>query len=945
MDSTGAAAPSTAQPTTTLRASNRAQRNYRVKPRDHDDIEQSEHDLMDTDKNETDQRLRPSTETSSNSALTSSTNSTLHPYHQSQEAQSLGEVYPGLARLSFLDQDEGSGAAEDSARGDPSSSASLLGTKKPRRPLQQRHQQQSTEGEQQRDAVPMEVDNSTSTVKEAMWPNPPPGSSPSAFSSETGSSLVEVKETGSQTKGRGLFSAAKEVLQPGKLVFKELGYCQVVHDSSLSQVCSACFKDAREESDKNDNASSSATDSQRRLVRCAGCKVTCQTNDWKLHHRLECQGIQKSMANPVMKEVWTKHTTDTTSARALCRMMRRRERVRLSAAYKAEHKKLDAAQKQVNEVYFSGLDQKEEEWLDENGGDWIDRFLSTGTAEASNDAPEDSSQFAKTMAIVMSCVTLKEDRQSFLSGHESERDASAGVGGLGLYRKLASYAFSITNMQTTTAVGVALYIQCMPFMNHSCIPNCIYIFKGSRVECRVIRDIQPGEEMTISYIDQIGMTKERQRQLKSQYHFTCDCPLCRYFPANPLTQPEEDALRNIVSGPLPEPLLDPKQGFVCLNTTCLAADGPRPILAVESQLNIYNKVELKCKECGHISELTQELVQENEESAQRLITGFVREMNGGSLPSHKSKSNSRNFELAKATIPESNEQNTGDDAVKPTVVGGLRTVQAPSERAMQNYEDAYKVLTGVLPTATWSAATGNTPSVLNDDAVCRSQQHRLVRQLVQVGFDEAVSHKNWIFALHRSIELERILNATYIGHHPSKAIQSYYTCKISNLLANLLLEESTVDVEESGKEDEDKEQDMLDSDDERELKAWRDAMRQSKGHDAVGTKVGNGSMQERFLKKKQKDQGDTSAEQVRREKKGLEQAPEKRMQPESSQKVMRDVKALLPSIEDPRILQQFRVIWGKDGKLVSRYRIQADSLKQALHYAELPFAKNSTGTR
>ena len=131
------------------------------------------------------------------------------------------------------------------------------------------------------------------------------------------------------------------------------------------------------------------------------------------------------MKNAVMKDVWTKRSLDTTTVRALCRLVRRRERVRTSAAYKAEHKKMDAAQKQVNEVYYSGLDQKEEEWLDEHGATWIDQYLRAPAVSqnvSSKGTLDESARFTKIMAVVMSCVVAaKEDRAAFMQGSgESE---------------------------------------------------------------------------------------------------------------------------------------------------------------------------------------------------------------------------------------------------------------------------------------------------------------------------------------------------------------------------------------------------------------------------------------------------------------------------------------------------------------------------------------------
>ncbi|KAK5816048.1 hypothetical protein F5H01DRAFT_413485 [Linnemannia elongata] len=925
--------PSSVTPSRT----NKTKRNYRTKNRDTSSDNEHEADEVMKDDTQTESTQPPQ-------QPADSINSNL-PYVKSQNAQNIGEVYPGLARLSFLDQDSGVEGGETEQEGG-------LGAARPRRPLQQKplpsKQQQSTTSAEEREEQTITSGPPVEILAA------PPSTSPSATSSgiSTESSLVEIKDTALENKGRGLFSAAKDVLKAGTLVFREMGYCQVVNDASLSSVCSACFKDTREEQGEDEKSASVggvSASNQRKLVRCAGCKVvwycnkTCQIKDWKLHHQLECQGIQQSMKNAVMKDVWTKRSMDTTTVRALCRLVRRRERVRTSAAYKAEHKKMDTAQKQVNEVYYSGLDQKEEEWLDEHGATWIDQYLRAPSGNqdvSSKGALNESSQFTKIMAVVMSCVVAaKEDRAAFLRGSgepEGDGEGASGTKGFELLRKLLSYGFSLTNLETTTVVGLALYVQSMPFMNHSCLPNCVYTFKGSRVECRVIRNIQPGEELTISYIDQIGTTQERQKQLKEQYHFTCDCPLCQYFPANPLLQPNQDALLAVFPDLNFAPLLDPKQGFVCPNIACTTRSDIGPILAMESQLAIYNKVECKCESCGHIAELTQEIVQENQGEAERIIARFVREMNGAS--DQQVKSDSRNFELAKIKLPEMTDEKAAEEARKAAAaMGGMNSVHEPSTAALQCFDQAYRSLTGVAPLQTRikPRRSAGSPMDISEDPVHHSALHRLVRQLEQAGFDEAVSHKNWVFALHRSLGLERILNNTYIGYHPLKAVQGYYTCKIVNLLANLLLEESTIEIEESDHEqDSDEDEEMAgNSDDERDLKALRDAMgggasKGSKGH-------GTGSMQEQLLKRKQK--GSANPEDDTKGKTAAKSTPIKRIQTESSRQLLMYLKSLIPKIEDPELLQQFRVCWGKDGKLANRYRYQVDSLKQALYYAELPF--------
>ncbi len=173
-----------------------------------------------------------------------------------------------------------------------------------------------------------------------------------------------------------------------------------------------------------------------------------------------------------------------------------------------------------------------------------------------------------------------------------------------------------------------------------------------------------------------------------------------------MIQPDQAPLKAIISDLPFSPLLDPKQGFVCRNAACANVSETKPILALESQLAIYNKVELKCQQCGSNAELTQELVEENQETVNRLTAAFIREMNTGTTP----KAGSRNFELAKAAFPQSADAKTGDETDKSAAIGGLTTVEEPSASALRYFEAAYKALTAVLPPYSRSTASPFPPA-------------------------------------------------------------------------------------------------------------------------------------------------------------------------------------------------------------------------------------------
>ncbi|XP_043860494.1 histone-lysine N-methyltransferase SMYD3 isoform X1 [Dromiciops gliroides] len=93
------------------------------------------------------------------------------------------------------------------------------------------------------------------------------------------------------------------------------------------------------------------------------------------------------------------------------------------------------------------------------------------------------------------------------------------------FAKVICNGFTISNGEMQE-VGVGLYPS-MSLLNHSCDPNCAIVFEGPRLFLRAVRNIQLGEELTICYLDVLAPSAERQKQLREQYCFDCDCPLCK----------------------------------------------------------------------------------------------------------------------------------------------------------------------------------------------------------------------------------------------------------------------------------------------------------------------------------------------------------------------------------------------------------------------------------
>ena len=61
-------------------------------------------------------------------------------------------------------------------------------------------------------------------------------------------------------------------------------------------------------------------------------------------------------------------------------------------------------------------------------------------------------------------------------------------------------------------IGVGIY-PLAAMVNHSCEPNACQVFRGQRILFKAVRDLAPGDEITISYVDVAQPRAERRREL------------------------------------------------------------------------------------------------------------------------------------------------------------------------------------------------------------------------------------------------------------------------------------------------------------------------------------------------------------------------------------------------------------------------------------------------
>ncbi|KAJ1658378.1 hypothetical protein IWQ61_002365 [Dispira simplex] len=95
---------------------------------------------------------------------------------------------------------------------------------------------------------------------------------------------------------------------------------------------------------------------------------------------------------------------------------------------------------------------------------------------------------------------------------------------LHMYVKLATHTFGWAD-SSLVAFGLT-FLPNIGLLNHHCDPNCAVIFEHRRAKLRTLRNISPGEELTINYVDSTLPTTWRQETLQDTYFFKCRCALC-----------------------------------------------------------------------------------------------------------------------------------------------------------------------------------------------------------------------------------------------------------------------------------------------------------------------------------------------------------------------------------------------------------------------------------
>ncbi|KAL1934428.1 hypothetical protein VTP01DRAFT_6610 [Rhizomucor pusillus] len=98
-----------------------------------------------------------------------------------------------------------------------------------------------------------------------------------------------------------------------------------------------------------------------------------------------------------------------------------------------------------------------------------------------------------------------------------------------LWRRIQVATFDILDHEhQLDPVGVGIYPLTALFVRHSCRPNAAVVYKRGEQVLVAIEDIQPGEPITICYVDLVATKEQRQAALAERFgpNVVCNCSRC-----------------------------------------------------------------------------------------------------------------------------------------------------------------------------------------------------------------------------------------------------------------------------------------------------------------------------------------------------------------------------------------------------------------------------------
>ncbi|KAN0065933.1 hypothetical protein ACQY0O_001066 [Thecaphora frezii] len=344
-------------------------------------------------------------------------------------------------------------------------------------------------------------------------------------------------------KGRGVFwqpqPTQPSIRRRGEVLLQLRPTTSVLSSSLLATRCSHCFRAAADVD--NPMAPQQDTSSGGSLQRCSACKavrycdIACQRSDWP-QHKDECKALRsyarlRAEARAKRKLRGREPSSDDDGENDGMQIEgddddgddegRRESRLATESdtvpgtTIRALARLLWAVGRKGNEDLRRRFDE-------------LQSHKSRMSQEALQPLAEVSVQLAHYLGAsrAASLSQLADAQQAAL------RDLGLGSAShlLDAVCKFTCNSFSLTDSDLS-AIGTCLHPTAALF-NHSCWPNAVVVFPfagkmdGGPMHVVAIRNIEPGEEVQISYVDPSNRYDDRQRTLGERYHFSCGCPLC-----------------------------------------------------------------------------------------------------------------------------------------------------------------------------------------------------------------------------------------------------------------------------------------------------------------------------------------------------------------------------------------------------------------------------------
>lgn len=359
---------------------------------------------------------------------------------------------------------------------------------------------------------------------------------------------------------------AKRKLETGSIIFNEdpLVCCQFSWNASYSyKACDHCLKplETAEENARRLTGNSSlqlpypecCTTEKAKIVSCSSCgelycSSECQTNAFNQYHRVLClQTTERTQIHPLeqLNEAWKQihYPPETSTIMLIVRLLARI--IQSPNRDAAIQETLQFCHRSVNEDAqlahkFLGDKFVEQQSL-------LYNLIVNAVPHEGIESLLTPSGFESLLALLgtngqgvgTSAISQWVQKTSELPLPESERDCVEKFIDK-LYEDLDIHSGSFLNNE-----GIALY-KLQSASNHSCVPNAepAFVSNNSRLSLIALKDIEIGEEICISYLDECNLERSRhsrQKTLKENYLFVCKCPKCEAQADDPdVTSEEED---------------------------------------------------------------------------------------------------------------------------------------------------------------------------------------------------------------------------------------------------------------------------------------------------------------------------------------------------------------------------------------------------------------------